>query len=65
MSDYFTRDDAALCHLGVVMGTTTCPHALLEVDATIGKTPFMMSLATCHCIKESHPCSAWLTGGTS
>lgn len=45
MSDYFTRDDAALCHLGVVMGTTTCPRALLEVDGTMGKTPFMMSLA--------------------
>ena len=29
MSDYFTRDDTALCHLGVVMGTITCPRALL------------------------------------
>lgn len=45
MSDYFTRDETALCHLGVVMDITTCPPALLEVDATIGKTPFMMSLA--------------------
>ena len=45
MSDYFTSDETAMCHLGVVMGTTTCPRALLEVDATMGKTPFMMSLA--------------------
>ena len=45
MSDYFTRNETALCHFGVVMATTTCPRALLEVDATIGKTPFMMSLA--------------------
>ena len=65
MSDYFTRDETAMCHLGVVMGTTTCPRALLEVDATIGKTPFMMSLAVCHYIKESRPCCAWLTDGTS
>ena len=45
MSDYFTRDETALCHLGVVMGTTTCPPAQLEVDATIGKTPLMKTLA--------------------
>ena len=65
MSDYFTRDETALCHLGVVMGTTTCQRALLEVDATIGKTPLMNTLAACHSIKDSRPCSAWLTGGTS
>ena len=45
MSDYFTRDETALCHLGVVMATTTCPRALLEVDATMGKTPLMKPLA--------------------
>lgn len=45
MSDYFTRDETAMCHLGVVMGITTRSRALLEVDGTMGKTPFMMSLA--------------------
>lgn len=65
MSDYFTRNDSELCHWGVVMATKTCPRALLEVDATIGKTPLMKPLAAWHSIKESRPCSAWLTGGTS
>lgn len=45
MSDYFTRNETALCHFGVVMATTTCPHALLEVDGTMGKTPLMKTLA--------------------
>ncbi|WP_315290756.1 hypothetical protein [Hoylesella loescheii] len=45
MSDYFTRNETALCHLGVVVGTTTCPRALLEVDATMGKTSLMKILA--------------------
>ena len=65
MCDYFTRNETALCHFGVVMATTTCPHTLLEVDGTMGKTPLMKTLAVCHYIKESRPCSAWLTGGTS
>ena len=29
MSDYFTSDETALCHLGVVMDITTCPPAQL------------------------------------
>ena len=45
MSDYFTRNETALCHLGVVVGTTTWPSTQLKVDGIVGKTPFMTSLA--------------------
>jgi len=46
-------------------GHNKWPSTQLKVDGIVGKTPFMTSLAAWHSIKESRPCSAWLTGGTS